>query len=71
MSQSKLNKNGCTTTHERGQFAYEEFRSALFNYELRVQWDYRDHKGRLHSGIAKSIEEAKAAARKSSGEIID
>ena len=69
MTETKLNKNGCTTTNGRGQFAYEEYYSPIA-LGMRVQWDYRDSKGKLYSGIAKSIEAARAAARKQSGEII-
>ncbi len=69
MTETNLNKNGCTITNDRGQFAYEEYYSPIAQ-GMRVQWDYRDSKGRLYSGIAKSIEAAKAEAQKQSGEMI-
>jgi Domain of unknown function, B. Theta Gene description (DUF3873) len=54
----KLTKNGISTTLGLGQFAYEEYVSA-FTQRKRVQWDYRDRWGKLHSGICDSVEEAK------------
>jgi hypothetical protein len=63
MPASKLTKNGVSTTTKPGQFAYEPYNSAVLEGE-RVQWDYRDKNGKLHSGIAKTLEEAKAEARK-------
>ena len=45
------------------QFQFEEF-VPYRDFVTRVQWDYRDEQGNLHSGIAKTIEAAKEAARK-------
>lgn len=56
-----INENGVSTTNLRGQFAYEEYKSP-FSGKLRVQWDYRDMAGHLHSGIAVSVEAAVNAA---------
>jgi len=73
-----LTTNGISTTKRNGQFAYEVYhlpQSRIDAYQgkpckERVQWDYRDSKGNLFSGVAKTIEEAKAAARQQSGEPI-
>ena len=58
-----LNQNGITTTREADTFACEEFFSGPMRVR-RIQWDYRDEEGELHSGIAKTVEEAKEKARK-------
>lgn len=73
-----LTVNGCSTTKAKGQFAYEIYhrpqsRTDIYRGkppEQRVQWDYRDSKGKLFSGTALTIEQAKEAARKQSGENI-
>ena len=72
----ELTKDGCSTTKARGQFAYEVYyktQSRIDEYrgkplEQRVQWDYRDTKGKLFSGIAKTVNEALDAAENQSGE---
>lgn len=55
-----MTERGISTT-EVGQFRHEEYYSQVAKGK-RVQWDYRDTKGILHSGIAKTLEEAKAKA---------
>lgn len=66
----ELTKNGISTTIRKGQFAYDEYYSISVG-GMRVQWDYRDTNGKLYSGIAPSIEQAKMCAEYSSGEKID
>jgi len=61
---------GCSTTKTPGQFAYDEFVSK-FSGRRMVQWDYRDSKGKLFSGVAKSVEIARRAARDQSGEPVE
>jgi hypothetical protein len=61
---------GCSTTKTPGQFAYDEFTSK-FTGRRMVQWDYRDSKGNLFSGVAKSVEAAREVARKQSGEPVE
>lgn len=56
---TRLTVNGVSTTLGAGQFAYEEYVSP-FTLRKRVQWDYRDRQGKLHTGISDSVEEAKA-----------
>lgn len=71
-----LTQNGISTTRQKGQFAYEEYELPLSSTDIyrglsaptRVQWDYRDTKGTLFSGIAKTVEQARQAAEKQSGE---
>jgi hypothetical protein len=67
-----LTENGISTTKGHGQFRYETYQTAFAPVKgiTRVQWDYRDTKGVLHSGIAKSVEEARKAARVASGESV-
>lgn len=73
-----LTVNGCSTTKAKGQFAYEIYnlpqsRTDIYRGkppEQRVQWDYRDSNGKLFSGIARTVEQAKEAARNQSGEQI-
>lgn len=47
-----------------GQFQYEEYEGNIRNGrgKMIVQWDYRDLKGELHSGVAKTLGEAKQKA---------
>jgi len=47
-----------------GQFQFEEYEGNIRNGKgtMIVQWDYRDLKGELHSGVAKTFEEAKQKA---------
>jgi hypothetical protein len=66
---SSLTKNGVSTTTERDCFRYETYQrhrhlSRLYPPVTRVQWDYRDAAGELHSGVARSVEQAKEAARR-------
>jgi len=56
-----MTKNGVSTTKQPGQFQYERFYSRILR-KYRYAWDYRDLKGELHSGIAKTLKEAKAKA---------
>jgi len=73
-----ITKNGCSTTKTNGRFAYERYylqQSRTDAYrglpqKERVQWDYRDSKGKLFSGIAKTLGEAKESAKLQSGEDI-
>jgi len=65
---SELTKDGVSTTTTSGVFAYEWFITAGRGRLKKVHWDYRDSKGKLHTGIANSIEEAKADASICSGE---
>lgn len=55
-----LTENGISTTRTNGQFAFEQYRSP-FTGDF-VQWDYRDQSGTLHSGVVRTLEQAKAAA---------
>lgn len=63
-------ENGFSTTNTPGQFAYENFYSAMLRRDM-VQWDYRDTRGVLHTGIARTIHRAKLAAQRASNETID
>ena len=73
-----LTKNGISTTTTRGTFAYAVYykqQSLTDKYrglppEQRVQWDYRDTSGKLHSGIARTLETAYQAAANCSGESV-
>lgn len=58
-----MTKNGVSTTTSRDQFQCEEFYSDILKRTL-FQWDYRDENGKLHSGVAKSLDAAGAAAAK-------
>lgn len=58
-----INQNGMTTTTENGQFQCEGFNTKLRGKNVRrYQWDYRDSSGKLHSGVAKTEDEAKQKA---------
>lgn len=57
---SKLTKNGVSTT-KKGQFQYEEYYCSITK-KTRVQWDYRDPTGKLHSGIVKDVASVKNIA---------
>jgi hypothetical protein len=61
-STHSLTKFGISTTTEKDCLRYETFRPAWRRCE-RIQWDYRDATGELHSGIAKTLDDAKNAAR--------
>lgn len=65
---SKLTKNGVSTTKGRRVFKFERWFS--YNGTSHVQWDYRDSKGVLHSGVAMTVKQGKAKAEKASGEKI-
>lgn len=69
MTETKLTKGGISTTRTPGTFAYEEYWCRITKRHL-VQWDYRDTNGKLFSGIAKSIEQARQIAQQQSGEVI-
>lgn len=61
---SKMTKNGVSTTVKKGQFQFEQYYAgSVIRGVLRVQWDYRDTRGDLHSGISTTVAEAKAQAR--------
>lgn len=62
-----LTENGVSTTKQNCTFAHEPFVSHGRNY---IQWDYRDSSGKLHSGVAKTLEEAYTRAALLSGELI-
>jgi hypothetical protein len=64
-----LNENGISTTRGRGQFRAEKFFSATIR-RWYWQWDYRDSKGRLFTGIAPTEEEAQQRAARQTGEVI-
>lgn len=66
----KISKDGVTTTNTPGQFQTEPFFSSVRRRRL-VQWDYRDSKGRLFTGIARTIHRARLAAQRLSNETID
>jgi hypothetical protein len=46
-----------------GEFQYEKFTAGLRRNPV-IQWDYRDKEGELHTGIAKTVEEAREKAAK-------
>ena len=62
-------KDGISTTKTPGQFAFVVYYSVALRGE-RVQWDYRDTNGMLHSGVAGTIEQAMQVAERFSGEKI-
>jgi len=64
-----LTERGVSTTRTPGTFRAEAFR-ATHNGQRYIQWDYCAHTGRLYSGVARSIEAAKRAARQESSENI-
>lgn len=59
----KLTENGVSTTRNKNEFRTETFISKVTGEEL-IQWDYRDANGVLHSGVAKSLDEAMQKASK-------
>lgn len=60
-----LTANGVSTTKERNSFQYEKFTTKIGRKNIeRVQWDYRDKNGVLHTGIAKDFEAACLQASK-------
>lgn len=60
-----LTVNGVSTTTQKDQFQYEKFTTKLGRKTIaRIQWDYRDAQGVLHTGIATSIDNAMEAASK-------
>lgn len=59
---------GVSTTRELRMFRTESYTGA--DGERRVQWDYRDSNGTLHSGIAPSERAAREEAERRSGERI-
>jgi hypothetical protein len=44
---------------------------ALFSDTEYVQWEYRDTKGVLHSGVALTVEDARRMAEQASGDKIN
>lgn len=66
----KISKDGASTTMTPGQFKTEPFFSSVHPRRL-VQWDYRDTKGRLFTGVARTIHRARLAAQRQSNETID
>jgi hypothetical protein len=59
-----LTANGVTTTTEKDCLQYEKYFTKIGRKKVaRIQWDYRDSKGVLHSGIATSIDKATEAAK--------
>jgi hypothetical protein len=58
-----LTEHGVSTTTERDCFRYETFRLAWHRRDC-IQWDYLDAAGELHSGVAKTLDAAKVAARR-------
>lgn len=60
-----LTENGVSTTKNSNSFLYEKFTTKIGRKTIeRVQWDYRDNDGVLHSGIAKDFESACVQASK-------
>ncbi len=57
-----LTKHGVSTTTERDCFRYEEYTTEV-SRRTKVQWDYRDARGELHSGVACDVDHAKERAR--------
>lgn len=64
---SELTENGVSTTRAAGEFRCERYYSAV-QHGWRWQWDYRDTTGRLWSGVAKTVFQARQAASRWSGE---
>jgi hypothetical protein len=62
---TRMTRNGVTTTKGRDQFQWEEFLPALGGGVSYVQWDYRDAKGELHSGVARNLADAEVKAAES------
>lgn len=58
-----LTQNGVSTI-KSNEFKYEKYYSVIITRKPYIQWDYRDENGKLHSGIATSIEAAKIAAER-------
>lgn len=63
MAASKLTENGVSTTMDKDQFRYERISSPVTK-RTYIQWDYRDKNGKLHSGVARTLNDAKRAAVK-------
>ena len=58
-----LTEHGVSTTIERDCFRYETYHPTGKTH-TRIQWDYRDSQGVLHSGIARDLPSAQASARR-------
>ena len=58
---TQLTEHGISTTKDYDCFHYESYESSIQKKTL-YQWDYRDKEGNLHSGVAQSLEAAKAKA---------
>lgn len=58
-----LTENGVSTTKRKGQFVCESAYSRILKREV-VYWDYRDTEGELHTGTARTEEEAQGKASK-------
>lgn len=56
-----LTEQGVSTTTERNSFKFEVYQP-VGSKTTKVQWDYRDASGELHTGIACDLNYAKAAA---------
>lgn len=54
---NSLTRNGISTTTDRDCFQYQ-----FFSGKKPVSWDYRDWDGKLHSGVAATLDEAKLKA---------
>lgn len=65
-----ITKDGVTTTPASRKFSCELWYSNALRRDM-VQWDYKDSKGKFHTGIARTIHRAKLAAQRRSGELID
>ncbi|MBE3122167.1 MAG: hypothetical protein IMZ58_08190 [Thermoplasmata archaeon] len=55
-----LTKSGVSTTKERDVLRYDVFQG--YQDREKVQWDYRDNSGKLHSSICNDIESARIQA---------
>jgi hypothetical protein len=58
-----LTRDGISTTKKIGSLRTEEFYSKI-SKKTMIQWDYRDAKGVLHSGISATLQMARKAASK-------
>ena len=60
--ETRMTKNGVTTTNATGQEQYETFTSHLGRKPQRmVQYDYRHTDGRLFSCVRKTLEACRTA----------
>lgn len=65
-----ITKDAVSTTNTSPHFQTETLYSG-FRRRKMVFWDYRDSKGKLHSGISRTVHRARLAAQRASNETID